>query len=182
MISLLPQAVIEELDERFGQEFRAVSNIDRLALATARIENRATNERLREISGAHPSDLTVILRKLVGGGFLERHGPNRGAYYQLPPMLAVGPAIDLFSAVHSPRPAIHAGSAGNLPAGLNPRQVRALEWVDQRGSITRAEYESLVDVTRRTVDRDLSELLDKRLLRRVQRGLYVREISSREAT
>ena len=84
MASLLPQDALDELDQRFGAVFRALSEIERLAVATALIEGVITNERLHEITDTHPRDLTWTLRGLVDRKFLERGGVGRGAYYFVP--------------------------------------------------------------------------------------------------
>ncbi|MBA4159685.1 MAG: DeoR family transcriptional regulator [Gemmatimonadetes bacterium] len=137
------------------------------------IEQQVTNERLRELTGVHSSDLTTLLRRLVANAFLDRHGPNRGAYYQLPVSTAVVEPVtaDLFGGATTtseyPGDRPEAGAAD----GLNPRQIKALEWVESRGIITTAEYKALVDVNRRTVTRDLNDLVDRGLLRRLRRGV-----------
>ncbi|MBA2670203.1 MAG: putative DNA binding domain-containing protein [Gemmatimonadetes bacterium] len=171
MVSLLPQAVIDELDDRFGDDFRAMADTERLALATALIEDRVTNERLREICGAHPSDLTVVLRKLVHGNFLDRYGPNRGAYYRLPHAAPRGAGmVDLFSGGPAPQPRKPKIRSSDLLATLNERQRIALSRVEEQGSITSPEYKRLVQASLRTVIRDLNDLVSKELLQRVGRG------------
>lgn len=56
---------------------------ERLALATASIESKVTNQRLQQITTDHPHDLTIILQSLVDRGYLTRYGVGRGAYYRL---------------------------------------------------------------------------------------------------
>jgi hypothetical protein len=84
MISLLLQAALDELDRRIGDGFRHLSEVERLALATALIEDRITNERLRQITPEHPSTITVLLRKLVDRGMLLPSGSGRWTSYRLP--------------------------------------------------------------------------------------------------
>jgi predicted HTH transcriptional regulator len=84
MISLLPQEALDELDRLIGPDFRTLGRDERLALATALIEGRLTNARLREITDKHPRDLTILLRSLVSRGLLLSDGVGRGTYYQLP--------------------------------------------------------------------------------------------------
>ena len=149
MYSLLSGEVIAELVDRIGEVYRSLPEVERLALATAQIEGKVTNERLREISSEHPSDLTAHLRKLVGRGFLERHGNGRGAYYKLP------------------APTGTDGTASNEPThsgGLSSRQRVAVDWVRQHGSISNDQYRKLVGVSRATAFRDLQELVSRDIL------------------
>ena len=54
--------------------------------------------------------------------------------------------------------------------GLNERQVKAVLYVKEKGSITNKEYQELFKVSRITATRDLSELVEKGILMRVGRG------------
>ncbi len=61
-----------------------------------------------------------------------------------------------------------------LKLGLNERQVKAVEYVEKKGSITNKEYQEINNVSRRTATRDLGDLVHKRMLKRVgigKRGL-----------
>lgn len=44
--------------------------------------------------------------------------------------------------------------------GLNPRQIKAVLYVKEKGRITNSEYQKLNDVSKPTATRDLSELVD----------------------
>lgn len=48
--------------------------------------------------------------------------------------------------------------------GLNERQMKALRYVTERGRMTLAEYAELVQAPKRTLQRDLQELVQKGLL------------------
>jgi ATP-dependent DNA helicase RecG len=48
--------------------------------------------------------------------------------------------------------------------GLNERQVKAVMYVMENGSITNSEYQKFSDVSRETITRDLKELIDKGIL------------------
>lgn len=48
--------------------------------------------------------------------------------------------------------------------GLNERQVKAIDYLKTKASITNKEYQSLFDVTDRTALRDLNDLLTKGLI------------------
>jgi len=84
LVSLIPDPVLDELVDRFGEAFRFLKEPKRLAVATARIEGRVTNQRLHELTGEHPRDITDFLRELVEDGFLESRGTGKGTYYLLP--------------------------------------------------------------------------------------------------
>ncbi|MGO3109717.1 MAG: DeoR family transcriptional regulator [Sphingobacterium sp.] len=45
--------------------------------------------------------------------------------------------------------------------GLNERQLKAVEYVKEKGKITNKEYQELFKVARMTATRDLTELVDK---------------------
>lgn len=157
MVSLLPPELLQVLETRFGEAYRSLPEVERLALATAYAEDRVTNERLREISGLHPSDLTILLRGLVDRGFLERRGSGRASYYEL----VREPIPTLFDASGVPD-----GRSLLLSVPLNGRQRRAVLWIYAHGSISPEEYRTLVGVPRSTAARDLSDLVRKQVLRR----------------
>jgi predicted HTH transcriptional regulator len=165
MMSLFPAVVIDQMEEQFGDRYRALPELDRLALATACAEGQVTNERLREMSNAHPSDLTVLLRRLVDTGYLDRQGSGRGASYQLRggdlPLQAGLFGDDADVATHSSvpsRPPLHA---------LDPRQRLIVAWVRQHGSISTREHREIHQVARTTAARDLQILVNLGVLRRV---------------
>ncbi|MBF0178053.1 MAG: hypothetical protein HQL63_14585 [Magnetococcales bacterium] len=80
-LSLFPVEVGEELERRFPGRLAALDQEGRLALATALLEGRVSNNRLQELTERHPSDLTEMLRGLVRTGFLESHGKQRWTWY-----------------------------------------------------------------------------------------------------
>jgi ATP-dependent DNA helicase RecG len=45
--------------------------------------------------------------------------------------------------------------------GLNDRQIRAVQYVNEKGKITNGEYQTLNSVSKRTATNDLSELVEK---------------------
>lgn len=116
MVSLLPEAVLRDLDRRFGERTRTLSKVELLALATASIEERVTHQRLSQITTDHPHDLTKTLSRLVQSGFLVSEGVGRGTMYRLPGERM--PELELF-AVRTEAPLGHAGGdqVGSLPTG-----------------------------------------------------------------
>jgi predicted HTH transcriptional regulator len=84
LVSLIPNSVLDELVDRFGEAFKFLGESKRLAVATAQIEGRVTNQRLHELTGDHPRDITNLLGELVEDDFLESRGTGKGTYYVLP--------------------------------------------------------------------------------------------------
>ena len=84
LVSLIPDSVLDELVDRFGESFKFLGESKRLAVATARIEGQVTNQRLHELTGDHPRDITNLLGELVEDDFLESKGTGKGTYYILP--------------------------------------------------------------------------------------------------
>jgi len=106
MLDLLPEPVINELRERFGELFDELDNTDRLILATARIEGVVNHTRLAEIVGdEHPRDLSVRLARLERQGTLHSAGQSRGKVYFLPGARPVSPDEVFFEAPDSSRSA-----------------------------------------------------------------------------
>ena len=54
--------------------------------------------------------------------------------------------------------------------GLNERQIKAIEYVEKRGSITNREYQALNQVLKWTATRDLTELVKKGVFNQIGRG------------
>lgn len=84
MVSLFPEETTRELDQRFGEQFRLMSELERLALVAAATEQTINHPRLREICSDHSADITKALTNLVRGGFLDSDGSGRGTVYFLP--------------------------------------------------------------------------------------------------
>jgi len=81
--SLLPPEVLEQLDNQFGDKFRELGKIERLAVVTACLEEKVTNQRLRQLTDSHASDLTSVFKSLVNDGFLVRDGVGWATSYRL---------------------------------------------------------------------------------------------------
>ncbi|MFA7444870.1 MAG: ATP-binding protein [Flavobacteriaceae bacterium] len=52
-----------------------------------------------------------------------------------------------------------------IKLGLNNRQLKAVEYVKEKGKITNKEYQTLNSISERTASRELSELTDKQVLK-----------------
>lgn len=113
MTDLFPPAVMAGLEARFGERFKALSYVERVALALAASEGTVNHARLRSVTSEHPVDLSRTLQHLTQAGMLESTG-GRGAVYHLPGELIPTPE-DIFGAA----PGISAQSSPNL-AGSSP--------------------------------------------------------------
>ena len=49
--------------------------------------------------------------------------------------------------------------------GLNDRQIQAMKYIKEKGKITNSEYQTNFGVARNTATRDLSDLVEKGLLK-----------------
>lgn len=55
-------------------------------------------------------------------------------------------------------------------ADLNERQLKALEYIQEKGKITNREYRELTSISRNTATNDLQALVEKGILKQVGRG------------
>lgn len=53
---------------------------------------------------------------------------------------------------------------------LNERQKKAIEYSKEKGSISRKEYVALTGISLRQANKDLKDLLEKKIIIRVGRG------------
>jgi len=90
MQSLLPEAAVQALSERFGLEFEALTPNERLALVTAEVEGEVTNERLQGITTLHSADITRLLGHLSNRRLLHPEGKGRWMKYHLPEATVTG--------------------------------------------------------------------------------------------
>jgi len=79
--SLLPTQAVEALEESWGDDFRLQGELGRTILVTAQAEGSVNHARMRELSDAHPHDLTMKFQELVRNGMLESQGRTRGTFY-----------------------------------------------------------------------------------------------------
>lgn len=84
-ISLFPPEVTEEMEQRFPKRLARLDETGRLAIATAILEGRVTNERLQELTDKHPRDITFLLKRLVNEQFLVGNDKRRWSSYTLAP-------------------------------------------------------------------------------------------------
>ncbi|MDR9423997.1 MAG: ATP-binding protein [Marinobacter sp.] len=97
LISMMPEDVIEQLQQRFGSTFWHLSTDEAQTLVIAATEHYVTNQRLQEMLTLHRVDITQMLRGLAERGLLVPHGQKRGTYYTLPGTGAQQESIDLLT-------------------------------------------------------------------------------------
>ena len=55
-------------------------------------------------------------------------------------------------------------------SGLSERQIKAVSYVREKGKITNREYQDLFNISKRTASADLSDLVEKKVLKKIGRG------------
>jgi len=50
---------------------------------------------------------------------------------------------------------------------LEKRQIKAMLYIKEHGSINNTEYQELANISKRTATRDLQEMMERRLLRKI---------------
>lgn len=83
MESLLPEGVLAELEQRYGQRFAALDKDEVLTLVTVAQEGGVSNQRLQEVLPMHSRDITFLLQGLVRKEFLVPEGFGRWTQYGL---------------------------------------------------------------------------------------------------
>ena len=63
--------------------------------------------------------------------------------------------------------------------GLNERQKKAVKYIEKHSRITSAEYEKLCFVSERTANRELNDLVDKKVIEQKRKGPETHYIVSR---
>lgn len=107
-ISLFPSEVTEEMEHRFPGRLTRLDETGRLAIATAILEGRVTNERLQELTDKHPRDITFLLKRLVDKHFLVGNDKRRWSSYTLAPN---APASGLASSQQTAQSSQHTGQS-----------------------------------------------------------------------
>ncbi|HEX2688436.1 MAG TPA: RNA-binding domain-containing protein [Kofleriaceae bacterium] len=82
-VSLLPQESVDAVRAWLGASFDTLDELGRLVLVTAHAERGFNHARLRDLTSAHPRDITLKLQDLVRKGFLVPSGNTRATTYRL---------------------------------------------------------------------------------------------------
>jgi ATP-dependent DNA helicase RecG len=101
MLSLMPEWAFEDLRRSLRNRFDALSEHERVVLATALIEDEVTNVRMQDLIAMPSAEITKLLRGLVTKGLLEADNQRRWTRYRLP--ASISPRSDLFNIGSSPR-------------------------------------------------------------------------------
>jgi len=72
------------VEARFGDRFRELDEVGRIALVTVAVEGFLTHGRLGQLCDRHANDLSRLLANLVQEGFLESDRRGRGTSYRFP--------------------------------------------------------------------------------------------------
>ena len=83
MESLISPESLDNLSKIFGESFKTLSEIERMALVISESEEYLDHKRLKDISYQHPADISKTLNNLVKQKFLISQGRGRGTYYIL---------------------------------------------------------------------------------------------------
>jgi ATP-dependent DNA helicase RecG len=83
MVSILPEAVLADLRQRFGPAFDALEGDEVQALVQAHVDEDVTNQDLQDMLSLHRTDITKLLKGLVRKGLLVPKGVGRGTRYVL---------------------------------------------------------------------------------------------------
>jgi predicted HTH transcriptional regulator len=134
MLDLFDPGILDILRLHYRDRFAALDKNAQLALAITLSEGRLTHARLCELSNAHPSDMSKVLRSLVDKEFLSLTGSGRGAIYRFSQVPAMNPddvfgsgsstIIDPSSTIIDPSSTISAGSS-TISAGSSTISVPA---------------------------------------------------------
>jgi ATP-dependent DNA helicase RecG len=168
MVSLLPKEAVETLDRHFGSQFRQLSETERIAVVTAYLEGKVTNERMRACTPEHPSDLTIMFRHLTDLGILESSKSGRWTEYNVvglaPKEATDAKSLQLFDSV-------------SIPLASNLRKMSMLErerelkvYLVQNGTITATAYSGHFGVSPRQARSDLKKFFDGGLIKKINTG------------
>lgn len=89
--SLIPQHVLDDLHQRFGETFEQLDDFEQVIIATAAIEGWVNHERACQLTTRHSREVTLTLPRLEGKGFLVAGGEQKSKYYTLPGVSVMTP-------------------------------------------------------------------------------------------
>jgi ATP-dependent DNA helicase RecG len=83
MVSFIPEEVDRDLRQITGDDYCALSELDRMILFFAHRLADISNNTIQQYSQKHPRDIGDCLKRLVQKGYLEQSGRGRGTHYSL---------------------------------------------------------------------------------------------------
>lgn len=136
----------------------------RTTLAYLHKHEQITNQEYCRINNVDSVTATRDLKGLVESKLVEMSGTRRWAVYRL----AVIQKVAQQTSLHFDQ------------LNLNPRQVLALQWIKEKGFITTKQYELLSKppVSDKTAQKDLNDLEEKGLIKRIGQARSTRYIKS----
>ncbi|MCC5842743.1 MAG: putative DNA binding domain-containing protein [Verrucomicrobia bacterium] len=131
MVSLIPEESLSRLQKQFGKRFDGCTKQEVEVLVTADIEGGVDNARMRQITRLHASDVTQLLQKLTGEGFLQQQGQGRWTRYKLTPVTDFShkDIHSVHKGDHSVRKGDHSVRKGDHSVGKDDHSVRIQEEV-----------------------------------------------------
>lgn len=81
-VSMLSNEVLDELKKTFGTEITDIDHNKLLVLAACTGGAQVSNSSLQKILDLHPSDITALLKEMVGEKLLSTSGLGKGAKYE----------------------------------------------------------------------------------------------------
>lgn len=182
--SLLPEAVVADLETHLGNRFRELPPAGRIALVTAQAEGRVTHARMLETTDLHSRDITLLFQSLVSKGLLERRGERRQAWYR-----TVEPEEAQHSSHSGPSSSQSSSQSGSSSSQSSSQSLFPQLAVEQ---VSREHWSSRADVRRailelckdnfqtgyelaRKLNREHSTILKNYVLPMVKEGVLVRK-------
>lgn len=89
--SLIPQHILDELHQQFGERFNVLDDFEQVIIATAAIEGWVNHERACQLTTKHPREVTLTLPRLESKGFLASAGEQKSKHYTLPGVSVMTP-------------------------------------------------------------------------------------------
>jgi hypothetical protein len=89
--SLIPQHVLDDLHQRFGETFDQIDDFEQVIVATAAIEGWVNHERACQLTTRHSREVTLTLPRLESKNFLVAGGEQKSKYYTLPGVSVMTP-------------------------------------------------------------------------------------------
>lgn len=84
MVSLVPSKTIARLESMFGEKFNNLSDLERLILITADVDQWVNHERIMQITDETSRKVTLAFPKLENMGMLIPNGTHKEKFYTLP--------------------------------------------------------------------------------------------------
>jgi ATP-dependent DNA helicase RecG len=165
-VTFYNQALLDQESLTWLNQFSSIpfNSRQRTALAYLHKHEQITNQEYCRLNNVDSVTATKDLRGLVESKLVEMSGTRRWAVYHL----------------EMTQRATQQTSLHLDELNLNPRQVLALRWIEEKGFITSKQYELLSEppISDKTVLKDLNELEEKGIIKRIGQARRTRYIKS----